>query len=209
MADEFETISAAEYAELRDRYGALAAAVRDLLHASVASTADRDTVRAATAAVEAVTESLMSGHVAGRRVALRHADSGLPVTWANPVVGVRNPVAPPLVIQRDSEGKYVSEFDLGDVYQGPPGLVHGGICALVLDQLLGEVATEGMSTLRFTGTISVKFLRGTPLGALRAEAWVDRDENHKTYVRGYIGDADGPTVEAEGVFITPAWAREP
>ena len=33
-------------------------------------------------------------------------------------------------------------------------------------------------------------------------------EGSKTFARGFISDADGPTAEAEGVFITPAWARE-
>jgi len=54
----------------------------------------------------------------------------------------------------------------------------------------------------------VKYLRGTPLGPLRAEAFVDRTEGVKTFARGFISDAAGITVEAEGVFIQPAWARE-
>ena len=70
-----------------------------------------------------------------------------------------------------------SEFSLGAAYEGPPGLVHGGVCALVLDHILGE-------------------------------AFVERTEGIKTFVRGALCDADGVTVEAEGVFITPAWARD-
>ena len=81
--------------------------------------------------------------------------------------------------------RLASEFTLGPVYEGPPGLVHGGICALLLDQLLGEVATNQMSLPKFTGTISLRYLRGTPLGPLRAEAWVERTEGHKTYARGF------------------------
>jgi hypothetical protein len=65
-----------------------------------------------------------------------------------------------------------------------------------------------MTKPRFTGTITVKYLRGTPLGPLRAEAFVDRTEGVKTFARGFISDAAGITVEAEGVFIQPAWARE-
>ncbi|MFW3112236.1 thioesterase [Mycobacterium haemophilum DSM 44634] len=30
----------------------------------------------------------------------------------------------------------------------------------------------------------------------------------KAYARGYLSDAAGITVEAGGVFIEPAWARE-
>ena len=53
----------------------------------------------------------------------------------------------------------------------------------------------------------MKYLRGTPLGPLRSEAWIDRREGAKVFARGYISDAAGITVEAEGVFIEPAWAR--
>ena len=86
--------------------------------------------------------------------------------------------------------------------------MHGGISALVLDHLLGEAASAGLTKPRFTGTITLRYLRRTPLGPLHAEAHVDRIDGHKTYARGFISDADGTSVEAEGVFITPAWARD-
>ncbi len=59
-----------------------------------------------------------------------------------------------------------------------------------------------------SGCITVKYLRGTPLGPLRAAAWIERVDGFKTYARGELSDADGVTVEAEGVFIQPAWARD-
>jgi acyl-coenzyme A thioesterase PaaI-like protein len=71
-----------------------------------------------------------------------------------------------------------------------PGLVHGGMCALVLDQLLGEAASDGLTKPLFTGTITLKYLRGTPLGLLRAEAHVERTEGIKTYARGTLSDAE-------------------
>lgn len=89
----------------------------------------------------------------------------------------------------------------------PLGWVHGGICALVLDHILGEVASGGLNEPRYTGTITCRYNRGTPL-PLRAEAYIDRTEGVKTFARGHISDGDGITVEAEGVFITPAWARD-
>ncbi len=74
------------------------------------------------------------------------------------------------------------------------------------------MASEGgLSQPKFTGTISVKYLRGTHLGGwVRAEAFVERSEGGiKTFARGgYLRDAEGVTVEAEGVFIKPAWARD-
>ena len=58
-----------------------------------------------------------------------------------------------------------------------------------------------------TGTLTLRYRRGTPLGDLRAEAWIDRSEGIKTWAKGHVMDAEGVTVEAEGVFILPRWAR--
>ncbi|MGH3971445.1 MAG: PaaI family thioesterase, partial [Mycobacterium sp.] len=78
----------------------------------------------------------------------------------------------------------------------------------VLDHILGEAASEGLTKPRFTGTITVRYLRATPLGALRAEAAIERTDGVKTFVGGFIADSEGITAEAEGIFIEPAWARE-
>ena len=112
------------------------------------------------------------------------------------------------LIGRDDDGRAWSEFSLSGAYEGPPGWVHGGISALVLDHILGEAASDGLTLPKFTGTITLKYLRGTPLGPLRAEAWIDRVDGFKTYARGALSDAEGVTVEAEGGFIQPAWARD-
>jgi acyl-coenzyme A thioesterase PaaI-like protein len=53
----------------------------------------------------------------------------------------------------------------------------------------------------------MRYLRTTPLGDLRVEARIVRTEGIKTYAVGHLSDADGVTVEAEGLFITPRWAR--
>lgn len=206
--DEFDHIGAEEYAELHGRYTPLAATVRDLVDASLRTDVDADTMRTTIAALEAISETLRSQQRPRPLRQVRHEDSGKAVVWSNPVTGSRNPLAPPLIVHHEPDGRCWSEFTLGEVYEGPPGTVHGGVCAMLLDQILGEVATEGMTRARFTGTITVKYLRGTPLGPLRIEAFSEREEDYKTYVRGFISDAQGPTAEAEGIFITPAWARE-
>ena len=47
--------------------------------------------------------------------------------------------------------------------------------ALLLDQILGKAATAGMTEAKLTGAITVRYLRGTPLGPLQVEAWVAGD----------------------------------
>lgn len=203
---DFAEISADEHDRQQALYGPLTAAVRRLVEASISTGADTETIRAAQAAIEEVAESLERQQHQGPRT-MRHAVTGKPVTWADPAIGLRNAIAPPLLIEHTDTGRCWTEFTLGAPYEGPPGRVHGGICALVLDHLLGEVASEGLVKPRFTGTLTLKYLRGTPLGPLRAQAWVDRTEGIKAFARGQILDAEGVTVEAEGVFIMPAWAR--
>ena len=60
---------------------------------------------------------------------------------------------------------------------------------------------------RFTGTITMRYLRTTRLGRLHAEARIARTDGVKTYAAGHLADDEGITVEAEGVFIQPKWAR--
>ena len=202
-----QLISAEEFDRLQDLYGPLAQAVRELIDATVRTGADEATIERAAASVREVTESLRPLNEDGWN-ALRHAETGRPLLFTNPAAGWRNPIAPPMVIHHDPDGRCWSDFTLGAAYEGPPGMAHGGIAALVLDHLLGEAASGGLTKPKFTGTISLRYLRGTPLGPLHAEAWVERVDGHKTYARGVICDTAGQTVEAEGVFIMPAWARD-
>ncbi|WP_197506609.1 PaaI family thioesterase [Mycobacterium sp. E136] len=202
----FDVITEEEYERQRALYGPLTEAVRRLIYASLHTEIDADTVEEAQAKIEAVAEILESKQRSSVQVV--HEETGRPLAWANPAVGLRNAIAPPMMIHHEDDGRCWSEFTLSGAYEGPPGWVHGGICALVLDHLLGEAASEGLTKPKFTGTISLRYLRGTPLGELRAEAYVERVEGVKTFARGYLLDAEGPTVEAEGVFIQPAWARD-
>ena len=138
---------------------------------------------------------------------VKRTPSGRSISWGNAVIGLRNPSAPPLVIHRDKDDRRWTDFHLGAAYEGPPGHVHGGVSALVLDHVLGEAASPD-SKPRFTGSITVRYLRACPLGPLHAEAQITRVDGVKTFVSGYISDAEGITVEAEGVFITPRWLRD-
>lgn len=203
----FDAVTAEEYERQQVVHGALTHAIRELIDAGIRTDVDDDTAHEARAAIEAVTARLRSTQRTTTST-LRDATTGRALAWGNPAVGLRNAIAPPMVIHHEDGGGCWAEFDLGLAYEGPPGLVHGGICALVLDHLLGEVASDGLSKPVFTGTITLRYLRGTPLGAVRAEAFVERTEGVKTFARGYLGDANGWTVQADGVFVMPAWARD-
>ncbi|BBZ43554.1 thioesterase [Mycobacterium parmense] len=201
----FEVLSAAEADRVTALYAPLADAVRELVDATIRTEVDDEVVAEARSAIEAVTRSLRQRT---RPVGVSYRVDGRALPLGNAAVGVCNPIAPPVVVHHEGGGRCRSEFVLGAPYEGPPGLVHGGVSALVLDHMLGEAASEGLAKPRFTGTITVKYLRGTPLGPLRCDAWIERKQGVKVFARGTISDSAGVTVEADGVFIEPAWARE-
>ncbi|MDY6997429.1 MAG: PaaI family thioesterase [Actinomycetota bacterium] len=206
-----EDLTAADVERLRGVYEPLTRSVRELVDATIRTEAGADVVAAAIAEIDAVTARLRRHQLDGS-FGIRYAGAGEPMPWGNAVIGVRNPSAPPLVIRKVREGpgdavSYVtSDFHLGASFEGPPGHVHGGVSAMLLDHVLGDaVSVPGVH--RLTGTISVRYRRLTPLGRLHAEARITHTDGFKTYAAGHIADADGVTVEAEGVFIEPRWAR--
>ncbi|HVQ98762.1 MAG TPA: PaaI family thioesterase [Mycobacterium sp.] len=184
----------------------LAQSVRELIDATVRTDVDEAAVAAAKAEIDSATARLRSSQLDGT-FGVRYLDTGERMAWGNAVIGLRNPIAPPLVVNHDPSGRAWCDFDLGAAYEGPPGHVHGGVVALILDHLLGETASDGINP-RLTGTITLRYVRATRLGRLHVEAKTTRVDGVKTFAAGHLADEQGVTVEAEGVFILPRWARE-
>lgn len=197
-----------EFAEEQAVYGGLTDALRRLNEVSLRTTMDHATIEEATKKVEELT-ALLSAEMIPGNFGVVVTTSGHVRGYGNSVVGTRNPIAPPLKIVQDRvNGGASSEFFLNALYEGPPGKVHGGVLALVLDQIFGEAAAAG-GTPGMTGTLTLRYRKPTALGACSASAWVASSAGIKTIVKGELRDADGEvTVEAEGLFILPRWARE-
>lgn len=201
-----ENLTPEELAHERDLYTPLTDSVRQLVDATIRTEVDDAEIHAVRREVDALVARLRAKQIPSSFGA-RIADDGTVRTHGNAVIGMRNPIAIPLDLQTDEDSRVWADFHAGAAYEGPPGLVHGGVSALLLDQVLGTAAAAAGSP-GMTGTLSMRYRRGTPLGDLHIEAKLDRTEGIKSYVKGHIADADGVTVEAEGVFILPRWARE-
>jgi acyl-coenzyme A thioesterase PaaI-like protein len=184
----------------------LAQSVRRLIDATIRTEVDVATLTAAQGKIDGATEQL-SASLIPVSFGVRQTSDGQSTALGNVVIGARNPVAPPLVIHNDADGAVHADFVLGAAYEGPAAHVHGGVCALILDHALGATAhLPGKPA--YTGTLTIRYLRGTPLGQpLRVQAHVDRIDGPKTFAVGHIADAEGITVEAEGVFIHPRKAQ--
>lgn len=200
-----------EEAVERDRVlGALTRATRELADAQLRTEVDLDQAVKVTSEIEALTARLLER---AREGALGTELGPGPTevrNHGNAVMGLRNPFASVDVARKwIDEHKHVhAELHLGALYEGPPGLVHGGVSALILDQMLGEAAAVGGGP-GMTGRLTLHYRRPTPLGDLATEAWLESTTGRKTIAKGQVRDADGNvTVEAEGLFILPRWATE-
>lgn len=203
---QHEDITPERLAHETGLYGPFTEVVRELVDATIRTTVDADEIERVRVELEDIVARLRSSQLDGP-YGVRFDSAGRSRPWGNSVVGLRNAIAPPLVVERESTGRVRCNFHLGAAYEGPPLLVHGGVSALILDQMLGEAAGAG-GRPGMTASLTLHYRRATSLGDLRAEAWIERAEGVKTWARGHIEDAEGVTVEAEGLFILPRWARE-
>ena len=181
---------------------ALAAAVRRLTSAMVGLPLDRPDIEAATVAVAAVADRLEAAAGPGRRPRAQPDPVGEPQDFfpSSPVIGFANPVAPPVTVQAVDGGLVGTGF-FDYQYEGPPTCVHGGVIAMVFDEMLGAAnilaGQPGM-----TGTLTIRYRKPTPLRTpLRLEARFVRRDGRKILTTGTIHHGDLLTAEAEGIFI--------
>ena len=107
----FEVLSAAEADRVTAAGAPLANAVRELVDATIRTEADDDVVASARSAIEAVTRSLRQ-RTRPVGASYRVDDRPLPFE-GNAAVGVCNPIAPPIMVRHEGNGRCCSEFVLG------------------------------------------------------------------------------------------------
>lgn len=120
---------------------------------------------------------------------------------SNPVGGQENPIAPPVQFHGCDDGSVMAEVTLGPAYQGPPGCVHGGISALVIDHMMG-FANHWGGRFGMTAHYEIDYRSPTPLlQPLTFRAWVHEVDGRKTWTRATIHAGDRLCVEARGLFL--------
>ena len=201
-------LSTAEVDAAEKLYGDLAGDIRDGLDVVIRTQVGPDRIAAARALVQQAT-LILSEDAPPEPAGIHYNAEGRSWNWGNAVVGVRNAIAPPVVLSWSDDETVSAEVDLGVAYEGPPGCVHGGVSSLLLDHLMGETASARHTRLIVTGTLSLRYVHPLPLGRIRMQARITKEDARKVTVTAHIGPVDSElaAVEATGLFIVPRWAR--
>ncbi|MFF3377467.1 PaaI family thioesterase [Streptomyces sp. NPDC002680] len=178
--------------------------LRALVDATVRTAASPDTLHRVADGVRTLT-----GQLTGRRRARAEIPSvdEFPggVRMYSPVTGAGSPLAPPVRVA-PADGGVAGTCVLGIAHEGPPGYGHGGMSAMLLDELMGwACAAAGMPGM--TVSLQTRYRRPVPLQTpLRVYARVTGVEDRRISVSGTITteeDLSTVLVAADGVFVSP------
>lgn len=121
----------------------------------------------------------------------------------SPVSGKLNPIAPPVELKVGDDNGARTTTVLGLAYQGPPGRVHGGFVATLLDHIMGYAAGT-VGTWIFTRSLTVDYDHAVPLfEELEIVARVERVDGRKIWVVGEIRAAGSVVARARGLWVPP------
>jgi acyl-coenzyme A thioesterase PaaI-like protein len=188
----------------------LARAMRLVIERLVPSNAPEDELRRAADALERYAELLRAHprlkNFHGYAESANAGDVGA-FFDQSPMIGLANPLAPPITIGRSGERTAVATVSFGSAYEGPPGCVHGGFVAAAFDEVLGYVQSLGGNP-GMTARLTVHYRAPTPLHTeLRFEAELERIEGRKIFTQGRVLAEGILTAEAEGLFVSVDRAR--
>jgi uncharacterized protein (TIGR00369 family) len=196
-------LSPEERAVRRDAVGELGTALRELVDAAVLTEVPLEELAAVAGRVRELTDRLRAD---GRGL------HGIPSVddpqtgerWYSPVYGPGNPVAPPMEATSTPDGRATGRVTIGKAHEGPPGLVHGGVVATMLDHVLAR-ALRAAGRGGLTATLTVTYRRPVHLGVpLVATAELGTTEGRRTTATARLVAEDDPATtlaEAEGLFV--------
>jgi uncharacterized protein (TIGR00369 family) len=116
--------------------------------------------------------------------------------------GPANPTGLQLEFLLAEDGRVVGLPTIPNCFEGPPGYLHGGIIATILDETMSKT-TRALGLTTVTGQMEINYLRpvhsATPV---RLEGRLLRSEGRKHWTEARILDPRGRVLaSAKGLFI--------
>lgn len=110
------------------------------------------------------------------------------------VCGVENPIGLHLKFYETGPGEVTAEINLPEIYQGYPGIVHGGVIAAMLDEAAGRAHMGPVEAPRFmfTARLDVRYRQNVPTGQpLRLVGKAGNTKSRTAQAYSAIYDLDG------------------
>ncbi len=115
--------------------------------------------------------------------------------------GRLSPASIGLEFRRDGAAAVTARCRVDGMFQGPPGRVHGGVIALILDELMAMVV-RATGRRAFTARLQVHLRAPAPIDVeLRFRAWEHQVDGRKVVIHAEGRSDEGLFVEADALFI--------
>jgi acyl-coenzyme A thioesterase PaaI-like protein len=117
--------------------------------------------------------------------------------------GPKNPIGLALKVERDGQA-CVARFLPNQNHEGWRGMVHGGVLATLLDEIMGW-ALWYQEVRALTGSLSVRFCQPAPLGEeILLRGWLDQRRGRRVETRGEARSSTGAMIaEAKALCVVP------
>ncbi len=114
----------------------------------------------------------------------------------------RNKIGLALEMFRLDDGRLATDVTFSDDYASYPGVVHGGIVSVLVDELMGDLIALDRGMLAFSVTLRTKFLRPMRTGThYRAVARIIREGKGVVHAEADVLGPDGsPHVMASSAY---------
>lgn len=121
------------------------------------------------------------------------------------VCGLENSFGLHLRFYTTAPGEVMVEYTVPEHYQGYPGVVHGGIVAAMLDEVVGRVFMDDLARPRFmyTARLEIRYRKNVPVGKpLKVVGRAGKNKGRTATATGVIYGPDGePLAEAQALLI--------
>ncbi len=190
--------------------------VRRILEELPRSNADEATLRSILAPLRTVSAALADAGTQEREAGAKDREAGAQeevgagdsmagmadFLYVSPIVGFANPLAPPFEFAIDAEAQVArGRGAFGRVHEGGPGIVHGGLLAAAVDELLG-MATTFSGQAGMTGRLTMNYHHPTPiLQELEMTARLERVEGRRLFMTAEVKVGELRTASAKALFI--------
>ena len=115
--------------------------------------------------------------------------------------GIFHPSSIGLKFFKESNESVLAVTSVHPMFAGPPERVHGGIQALIVDEVMGAL-NRMRGRQAFTAYLHVNYRAPAPLNVdLSFRAWVDKIDGRKIFLKAAGQESNKTFMDADGLFI--------